>query len=82
MVGGGRAHDSADFHALGHIARMVDFIDLTGRQTDLIAVRGVSGCCGGDDLALGELALERFGHGDARVAGAGHAHGLIHVGAA
>ena len=82
MVGRGRAYDGADFHALGHIARMVDFIDLTGRQTDLVAVRGVSSGCSGDDLTLGELALECFGNRDARVAGAGHAHRLIHIGAA
>ena len=82
MVGRGCTHDGADFHALGHIARMVDLVDLTGRQTDLIAVRGVSGGRGGDDLALGELALECFGNRDTRVAGAGHAHRLIHVGTA
>ena len=82
MVGRGCTHDGADFHALGHIARMVDLVDLTGRQTDLIAVRGVSGGRGGDNLALGELALERFGNRDTRVAGAGHAHRLIHVGTA
>ena len=61
---------------------MVDLVHLTGSQTDLVAVGGVTGGCGGDQLALGQLA----GHGLAdrleRVACAGDAHGLIDVAAA
>ena len=78
----GSAHNSADLHALCHIAGVVDLVHLTGSQTDLVAVGGVTGGCGGDQLALGQLA----GHGLAdrleRVACAGDTHSLIDVAAA
>ena len=78
----GSAHNSADLHALCHIAGVVDLVHLTGSQTDLVAVGGVTGGCGGDQLTLGQLA----GHGLAdrleRVACAGDAHSLIDVAAA
>ena len=82
-VGGrGSTHNGTDLHALCHIAGVVDLVHLTGSQTDLVAVGGVTGGCGGDQLALGQLA----GHGLAdrleRVACAGDAHSLIDVAAA
>ena len=82
MIGRGRGHNRTDLHALGHIAGVVDLVHLTGGQADLVAVGRVAGCGGGDELALGELALKRFGHRHGRIGGAGHAHGLVHVGTA
>ena len=82
MIGWSRGHDRADLHALGHIARMVDLIHLAGGQTDLVAVGGVAGRGGGDELALGELAFKRFGNRHGRIGGTGHTHRLIHVGTA
>ena len=81
-VGGrGSTHNSANLHALCHITGVVDLVHLTGSQTDLVAVGGVTGGCGGDQLALGQLA----GHGLAdrleRVACAGDTHSLIDVAA-
>ncbi len=82
MIGRSRGHDRTDLHALGHITWVVDLVHLTGRQTDLVAVGGVSGGSGGDDLTLRQLAFEGFGDRNGRVGRAGHAHCLIHVGTA
>ena len=82
MVCRGSAHDGADLHALGHVAGVIEFVDLAGGKADLVAVAGVAGGSGGYELALRQLALERLGHGDGGVSGAGDAHGLVHVAAA
>ena len=82
MIGRSRGHDRTDLHALGHIARVVDLVDLAGGQTNLVAVGGISRSRRGDELALGELALKRFGNRNGRIGGAGHAHGLVYVGTA
>ena len=82
MVCRGSAHDGADLHALGHVAGVIELVDLAGGKADLVAVAGVAGGSGGHELALRQLALERLGHGDGGVAGAGDAHGLVHVAAA
>ncbi len=82
MVGRRRGHDRADLHALGHIAGVVDLVHLAGGQADLVAVGGIARGRRGDELALGELALQRFGHRNGRVRRTGHAHRLVHVGAA
>ena len=82
MVGRSGGHDRTHLHALGHVAGVVDLVDLTGGQTDLVAVGAVAGCGGGHELALGELAFQRLGDRHGRVRGAGDAHRLIHVGAA
>ena len=82
MVCRGSAHDGADLHALGHVAGVIEFVDLAGGKADLVAVAGVAGGSGGYELALRQLALERLGHGDGGVAGAGDTHGLVHVAAA
>ena len=58
------AHDSADLHALGGVAGVIQLIDLTGGKTDLVAVAGVAGGSGGHELALRKLASKRLGHGD------------------
>ena len=55
MVGRGGGHDRTHLHALGHVAGVVDLVDLTGGQTDLVAVGAVAGGGGGHELALGSL---------------------------
>ena len=57
-------------------------VDLAGGKADLVAVAGVAGSGGGDQLALGQLAGHRLGDGLQRVGRAGHAHGLVDVAAA
>ena len=61
---------------------MVQLVDLAGCEADLVAVGRIAGCCGGDQLALGQLALKRFGHRNRGVCRAGHAHCLVDVAAA
>ncbi len=64
----GSAHNGADLHALGHVAGVIELVDLAGGKADLVAVAGVAGGSGGYELALRQLALERLGHGDGGVA--------------
>ena len=78
----GSAHDGADLHALGHVAGVIELVDLTGGKADLVAVAGVAGGGSGHELALRQLALERLGNRDGGVTGAGDTHGLVHVAAA
>ena len=78
----GSARDGANLHALGHVARVIELVDLTGGKADLVAVAGVAGGGSGHELALRQLALERLGNRDGGVAGAGDAHGLVHIAAA
>ena len=73
--------NSTDLHALGDIARMVDLVNQSGRQTDLVAVRGIAVCGGGAQLALRQLVLERLVQRDGRITGAGDTHCLINIGA-
>ena len=75
-------HNRTDLHTLGHIARVINLVDLTGGKTDLVAIRGITGGGGGDQFALGELAFERFGNRNGRISSTGYTHGLIHVGTA
>ncbi len=82
MVSGRGTDDSADLHALCHIAWMIELGDLAGCKADLVAVGGIACCSRAADLALRKLALERLGYRLRRVACAGHAHGLIDIGTA
>ena len=82
MICRSRGHNRTDLHTLGHIARVIDLVDLTGGKTDLVAIRGITGGGGGDQFALWELAFERFGNRNGRISSTGYTHGLIHVGAA
>ena len=54
-----RTHDRADFHTLGDIAGVINFIDLPGGKTDLVAVGAVPRRRGGNKFSLREFA----GHG-------------------
>ena len=76
------AHYRAHFHTLGDIAWMVQLVNLTGSKADLVAVRRIAGSSGGNQLALGKLAFERFGNRNGRIACAGYAHCLIYIAAA
>ncbi len=58
---------------------MINFIHLTRGKSDLISVRGISRRSCRYDLALGELAFERFGDGDERIARARDAHCGVNV---
>ena len=82
VPGRGGCHHGADFHALGSVAGVVQLVDLAGCQADLVAVAGVAGGCGLNQLALGQLSGNGFAHGLQRVGSAGDAHCLVHVGAA
>ena len=51
-------------------------VSYTHLKADLVAVGGVTGGCGGHDLALGQLAGDGLGDGDGRV---GRTLSLIHI---
>ena len=76
----GGGNNRADFHSLCGVARVIDFVDDARGKTDLVAVGGVAGGGGGDDFALGKLALDGLADGFERVGGAGKAHCSVNVG--
>ena len=78
----GRRDDGAYLHPLGHIAGVVELVHKARGKADLVAVGAVARCGGGNELALRQLAGQGLGNGDKRVARAGDAHGLVHVGPA
>ena len=82
MAGRGGTHDCANLHALGGVAGVIQLCNLTGGKTNLVAVAGITGGSGRDQLALGQLAGHRFRDGLQRVGCAGHAHSLIDIAAA
>ena len=81
VVSGGCAYDGADFHALGHVAGVVQLIYLAGCQADLVAVARVAAGSVGDQLTLGQLAGDGFAYGDQGVCSTGDAHCLVYVAA-
>ena len=55
LAAGAGGDDGSDFHALGEVAGMIDFGDLAGGETDLVAVGGISASGFEADFALGSL---------------------------
>ena len=82
ILSGRRAHDGADLHPLGHIAGMIDFLDLAGSQADLVAVGGIALGRVVDQLFLREFSLQGIRHRNGGVGRAGHAHGLVYIASA
>ena len=80
--GGSGGNDRADLHPLGSVAGMVNFIHNAGGKADLVAVGGIAGCSGGDQLPLGQLAGNGLGDGLQGVRRAGDTHGTVDIGAA
>ena len=74
-----RADDRADFHAFGDVTGVVVFTYLTGRETDLVAVRTVTGRRLRRNRALRQFTGKRCRKRRARIAAAGHAHRLVNV---
>ena len=75
-------HHGAAFQTLGDVALVIDLRHMTGGKADLVAVGGVARGGSLAQLALRQLAGQRLVERDSRVARAGHAHGLMHIGAA
>ena len=67
-------------HAFGDISRVDDFMNLARRKAYLISIAGIAlrRLAGNDPLR--ELAGHGFGNRFPDISGAGHAHGLVHVG--
>ena len=73
------ADNCADFHALCDIARMINLMNQAGSQTDLVAVRRITGSGSGAQLALRQLVLQRLAQRNRRIACTGHTHCLIYI---
>ena len=58
---------------------MIYFVNLTGGKSYLVSVRGISGCCRGNDFTLRQLAGKGIGKRHRRVAGSGNPHGCINI---
>ena len=72
----------ADFHALGHVAFVVNFPYLPRSQTNLVAVGAVASSSAQGDFLLGQFARQGVLEQAARVSSTGDAHGLIDIGTA
>ena len=81
-VFGNGADDSADFHAFGNEGVIIDLSDFPCGKADLVAVRAVTVSRFFTDLALWQLAIERFGNRGTGIRRAGHAHSLVNIGSA
>ena len=82
VFSGSSSHHRTDLHPLGHIARMIDLLYISGGQTDLVAIGGISLGSAVDDLTLGKFTLKRFAQRSGGVCSSCDAHGLVHIGAA
>ena len=69
----------ANFHTFCNITWMIDFVYLTGSQTDLVAVGAVTSCCGGNDLLLWKFTLDGIFKWGQRVSCTGNTHCLIYI---
>ena len=73
------SHHGADLHTLRHIRRMINFFDIAGRQTDLVAVGRIAARRAAHKLLLRQLTLHRLLYRNGRIRRAGHAHCLIYI---
>ena len=67
-------------HALGHISRVDDFMNLARRKADLVAIAGITLRRLAGNHPLRKLAGHGFGNRFPDVSGSGHTHGLVNVG--
>ena len=79
MRAGRSANNSADFHAFGNKAFIIDLRHLTGSESNLIAVGTVTRPGAQGNLALGQLARQSRFQRRARIAAAAYTHRLIYV---
>ena len=82
VLSGSRTHDSADFHTLRHVVRMINLFYITGSQTDLVAVGAVAVGCAAHQLFLGQLTLQSLLYRYGGICRSGYTHGLIYIGTA
>ena len=74
--------DGTDLHTLSDIARMIDLIDETGREADLVTIAGVTVGRGRHELTLWQLALHGLLYRYGRITGTGDTHRLINIASA
>ena len=78
----GSRNDRTNFHSLGNIIRMIQFLDKTCGKTNLVAIGAVSICCCCHDLSLRQTARHRILNRRRRIGCTRDAHRLIHIGTA
>ena len=72
-------HNSSDLHSLCNVIRMIDFFDISGCKTDLVAVGTVAVGCLTHQFFLWELTFECFFDRNGRICRTGHTHCLIYI---
>ena len=75
-------NDCTDFHTLGNIVGMINFLYKAGGKTDLVAIGTVAVGSGGDNLGLGQLARQSLIKRCQRISCTGNTHCLIDIGTA
>ena len=75
-----RCDNCTDFHSLRNITGVIQFINLTCSQTDLVTVRAVACCCSLYDGSLRQFAGNCFGYGFQRVSCTCYTHRSVNIG--
>ncbi len=78
----GSTDHGPDFHALGCVAVVIDFLHEGGGQADLVAIGRVTAGSSPGNLRLWQLVLHGLAHRPVDVAGTCDPHGLVHIAAA
>ena len=76
------AYNSTNLHALCNVAWMIEFRNLAGSKTNLVAVAGITCSCRANNGALRKLSRKRLGNRNGWICGACDAHCLVDVAAA
>ena len=76
------AHNRPNFHALRHIVRVINLLDISGRKPNLISVGAVAVSGLAHQLLLRKLSRNRVFYRYGRIRRPGHAHCLVNIGTA
>ncbi len=79
-IGLDRSDHGTHLEAFGYVGGVIDFADMGGGQSYLVAVRGVARCGLAGDDPLRQFARKGVRHWGVDIARTGYAHGLIDVG--
>ena len=72
-------HHRTDFHTFCHIIRMIDFINKTCGQTNLVTIGAVAAGCTCHQFSLRQLAIQSLLHWYSRVCRTCHTHSLVNI---
>ena len=75
------AYNSTNLHAFCHVAWVVELRNLAGSKANLVAVAGITCCCGAHDSALRKLSRKGLRNWNGWICSARDAHCLVDIAA-